>query len=169
MDKKEKQLFIDDLHTSLSASEIAVVVKQNGLTVSESNSLRKKLFEANANYKVTKNTLAKIAIRGTQFDVLENDFSGPTAIAFSKDPVAVAKVICEFAKKTDGRLDVVSGVYNGSVLSRDGVVSLSTLPSLDELKSKLIAIIMTPAQNVFSCVRGVPEKLARVVNEYAKK
>ena len=169
MDRNEKQVFIDNLRASLSESDIAVIVKQNGLTVSESNALRKKLFEAKADYKVTKNTLAKIAIRGTQFDVLENDFSGPSAIAYSKDPVAVAKVICEFAKKTEGRLDVVSGVYNGTLLSRDGIVSLSTLPSLDELKSKLIAIIMTPAQNVFSCIKGVPEKLARVINEYAKK
>ena len=169
LNRQEKQLCIEDLRSSFSENGVAVIVKQSGLTVKEACVLRKKLLEANASYKVSKNTLAKVAIRGTEFEVLEKDFSGPTAIAFSKDPVSVAKVICDFAKDREDKFEVVGGFYNASRLSEEDVINLSKLPTLDELKSKLIAIIKTPSQNVFSCVRGVPEKLTRVINEFSKK
>lgn len=169
LNRQEKQLFIENLRDSFNKNAAVFVVKQNALSVSEVSSLRKKLFELNASYKVVKNTLSKVAIKDSVFEVLGDAFTGPTAIAFADDPVSVAKVLSDFAKEKDEKFVVVSGFYNGSYLSKQDIITLATLPSIDEIKSKIIAVIKTPSQNVFSCVRGVPEKLARVVNEFSKK
>lgn len=169
MNRQEKQLFIENLRNSFNENAAAFVVRQNALSVSEVSALRKKLFELGANYKVVKNTLSRVAVKDSAFEVLGNAFTGPTAIAFADDPVSVAKVLSDFAKEKNEKFVIVSGFYNGSYLSKEDINTLATLPSIDEIKSKIVAIIKTPSQNVFSCVRGVPEKLARVVNEFSKK
>jgi large subunit ribosomal protein L10 len=121
-----------------------------------------------ASFKVAKNRLAKLALVGTPYENLSHLLKGPTALAYSTDPVAAAKVIVEFAKTND-KLTVVGGALPGTVLNTDGVKALATLPSLDELRGKLIGVLQAPAQKVAAVIQAPVSQLARVVKAYADK
>lgn len=167
MDRQQKKDFIEELSGSLEGASLAVVTRQSGMTVEESKELRARMREAGASFKVIKNTLAKIAIKGTQFEGLTDDLSGPAALAISKDPVAAAKVAVEYMNDND-KLEVVSGVLDAQVLDLAGVKALAKLPSLDELRAKILGVIAAPATKLATVVKEPGASVARVVSAYAK-
>lgn len=168
MDRSEKQELISSLHETLKTVELVVITRQSGLTVAEVTNLRRQMRQAGAGYKVTKNRLARRALDGTKFEGLKDMFTGPTAIAFSKDPIAAAKVAVTYANSNE-KLKIVGGAMGSQVLDPQGVKALATLPSLDELRSKIIGILSTPAQRIAAVLQAPGSQLARVLKAYASK
>ena len=168
MDRTEKAAAIAALHRTLQETQLVVVTHQLGLTVAEVTNLRGKMRAAGAGFKVTKNRLARIALKGTQFEGIDDLFTGPTAIAFSRDPVAAAKVVADFAKSND-KLQIVGAGLGNQVLNAEGVKALATLPSLDQLRAQLIGLISTPATRIAGVLQAPGGQLARVLSAYAKK
>jgi large subunit ribosomal protein L10 len=168
MDRKDKEAFVTSLRSALEDAGIVIVTRQTALTVAESTDLRVKMRDAGANFKIAKNTLAKIAMKGLPCEGLIEQFSGPTAIAYSKDPIAAAKVIANFSK-TNNKMEIIAGVFGDKVLDANGVQQLATLPSLDELRGKLIGLIQAPATKVAAVVQAPAGQLARVFSAYGNK
>lgn len=168
MDRSQKEELVASLHSTFSETTLVVVTQQSGMTVAEASSLRRQMLEAGASYKVTKNRLTRLALEGTQFEALKDMFTGPTAIAVSEDPVAAAKVCVEFAKKND-KLTIVGGAMGATMLDPNGIKALATLPSLDELRGKLIGVLQAPATKVAGVVQAPAAQLARVFSAYGSK
>ena len=168
MERNEKEAFIASVRSSLENSSIVVLTRQSGLTVSEVQDLRSKIREAGASYKVGKNTLTRIALSGTANEALGDHLKGPTALAFSSDPVAAAKATVEFAKDND-KIEVVCGILNGQFLDAAAVSALAKLPSLDELRGKLIGVLQAPATKIAGVLQAPAGQLARVFSAYAEK
>ncbi|RMD64096.1 MAG: 50S ribosomal protein L10 [Alphaproteobacteria bacterium] len=168
MDRARKQELVSSLHQTFSTAALVVVTQQSGLTVAEATELRRKMRAAGAGYKVTKNRLTRRALAGTKFEALAPLFTGPTAIAFSEDPVAAAKVCVEFASKNQ-KLTVIGGALGEKPLDVAQVNELAKLPSLDELRAKLIGVLQAPATKVAGVVQAPAAQLARVLNAYAAK
>ena len=162
MNRQEKAELIESLHTTLNDSTTVVVAHQVGMTVAESSDLRAKMREAGAGFKVTKNRIAKLALNDTPHTALESLFTGPTAIGTSSDPVAAAKVLVEYAKGND-KLTIVGGSMDGKSLDKAGVEALAKLPSLDELRGKLVGILQAPAVKLARVVQAPAGKAARVI------
>jgi len=168
VDRAAKAEQVSALRDIFGKSVLVVVTQSKGLTVAEATDLRKKVRAAGARFKVTKNRLARLALKDTKFSGLADRFKGPTAIAYSTDPVAAAKVVAAYAK-TNQKLTIIAGCLDGSMLDASGVDSLATLPSLDELRARLIALLQTPATRL-AVVAGAPaSQLARVFGAYGKK
>ncbi len=165
MDRAKKEALVAELHEAFSVNNLLVLTHQTGLSVGEVSELRQQMREAGASFKVTKNRLAKIALKGTKFEGLADEFTGPTAIAVSEDPVAAAKVVVDFAEKND-RLSVICGVLGEEALDASQVVSLAKLPSLDELRGKVIGLVQAPAQNITSLMQAPSGQLARVFGAF---
>ncbi|WP_026988845.1 50S ribosomal protein L10 [Fodinicurvata fenggangensis] len=165
MDRREKEALVASLRERFDTATSVVVTQQKGLTVAQSMELRRKARDAGANYKVTKNRLAKLALDGTKFQALSPLMTGPTALAISDDAVAGAKVCAEFAKKND-KLTIIGGSLNGELLDEDGVKALAALPSLDELRGKIVGLVQTPATNVAGVLQAPAGQLARVFGAY---
>lgn len=168
MDRTDKINFIESLKSNLDSAGLLVVTKPNGLTVAEVTDLRCKMRAENVSFKVVKNSLAKIALKDTSFSGVIEDLKGPVAFAFSADPVAAARIAVEYAKKNE-KLEIISGSMPDKVMSKDQVIALSQLPSLDELRAKIMAVITTPAQQVASIVGTPARQLAQVISAYSKK
>ena len=149
MKRSEKKDFVQNLKDDFSNSSSIIVAQYSGLTVNESESLRKEMRANGAKFKVTKNRLTKLAIAETQFKDISDLFKGPTAIAYSTDPVAPAKVAVNFEKKFEN-FKIIGGGYNGEKIDKDKINFLAKLPSLDELRGKLIGLISAPAQKIAS-------------------
>ena len=162
MNRQEKAELIETLQTILNDSTTVVVAHQVGMTVAESSDLRGKMREAGAGFKVTKNRIAKLALNDTPHTALESLFTGPTAIGTSVDPVAAAKVLVEYAKGND-KLTIVGGSMDGKSLDKAGVEALAKLPSLDELRGKLVGILQAPAVKLARVVQAPAGKVARVI------
>ena len=162
MNRQEKAELIETLQTTLNDSTTVVVAHQVGMTVAESSDLRAKMREAGAGFKVTKNRIAKLALNDTPHTALESLFTGPTAIGTSADPVAAAKVLVEYAKGND-KLTIVGGSMDGKSLDKAGVEALAKLPSLDELRGKLVGILQAPAVKLARVVQAPAGKAARVI------
>ena len=128
---------------NLNESSTIVVAHQVGLTVAESSDLRAKMREAGAGFKVTKNRIAKLALKGTRFEELEPLFTGPTAVGTSTDPVAAAKTLVDYAKGNN-KVTIVGGSMDGKTLDKAGVEALAKMPSLDELRGKLVGLLQAP-------------------------
>lgn len=169
MDRSEKQNLVSALHRTFQDTTLVVVTHQVGLTVGEVTSLRRQMREAGAGFKVTKNRLARLALKGTKFEGLSDMFTGPTAIAYSQDPVAAAKVAVNYAKASNNKLVIIGGAMAGQVLDPEGIGALATLPSLDELRARLLAVLMTPATRIAGVLQAPAAQLARVLSAYAKK
>lgn len=161
MERKEKEKFVADLRKELADSTCVVVTRQSGLTVSEVTELRTKAREHGTGYKVAKNTLARLAVRGLPCESLADVFSGPCAIAYSKDPIAAAKVMVEFGKN-NSKLEVLSGTLDTELLDAEAVKNLAEMPSLDELRGKIIGVISAPATKVAGVLQAPAGQLARV-------
>ena len=168
MSRVQKEQEIETLKQRFEEDETLVVVHNQGLTVAEMMELRAGLRAEGATFKVAKNTLAKRALPGTKFEPLADLFSGPTGIASSQDPVAAAKVVHKFAKDHD-KLVILGGAMGAKVLDVAGVEQLAKMPSLDELRAKLVGLIQAPATKVARVVQAPPAQLARVVGAYAAK
>ncbi|CAN1543050.1 RplJ Ribosomal protein L10 [Sphingomonadaceae bacterium] len=168
MNRSEKTDAVAALNATFNEAAVVVVTRNLGLTVAQSTDLRLKMREAGASYKVAKNRLAKIALSDTQYESLSDLLTGPTAIATSADPVAAAKVAVEFAKTND-KLEIVGGAMGETVLDVEGVKSLASMPSLDELRATLIGLVQAPATKIAQVVVAPAGKLARVFGAYAAK
>ncbi|CDG40106.1 MULTISPECIES: 50S ribosomal protein L10 [Asaia] len=167
MDRQEKRAFVEFLANVFNSTSMVVVTENKGLTVADVTELRRRVRAAGATYKVAKNRLASLALHGTQFDGILPLLKGPTALAWSEDPVAVAKAIVEFAK-TNEKLVVLGGALGSQTLDADGVKALAALPSLDELRAQLVGMISTPATRIAGVVQAPAGQLARVFGAYAK-
>ena len=144
MDRDQKTAAVAELNRTFSEVGVVVVTRNLGLTVAQSTVLRNKMRDAGATYKVSKNKLAKIAMDGTDYSSLGDMLTGPVGLASSIDPVAAAKVVVEFAKTND-KFEIVGGAMGATTLDVDGVKALATLPSLDELRAKIVGLIVAPA------------------------
>lgn len=168
MDRTEKREFVASLADVFADTSVVLVSRNDGMTVDQVTKLRVQMRAAGATYKVAKNRLATIALDGTRFDGIKPLLKGPTALAWAKDPVAVAKVAVEFAKTCD-KFVLLGGALGGQALSADGVKALSELPSLDTLRAGLVGMISTPATRIAGVLQAPAGQLARVFGAYAKK
>lgn len=167
MDRSQKSETVASLNAVFNEAGVVVVTRNLGLTVAQSTALRTKIREAGASYKVAKNSLAKLAIRDTDYLGLNDLLTGPTALASSVDPVAAAKAVVEFAKTND-KIEIVGGSMGTMVLSADGVKALAAMPSLDELRGTIIGLVQAPATKIAQLATAPAAKLARVFGAYAK-
>ena len=168
MNRSEKAEAIVVLNRTFKDANLVVVTRQSGLTVKEVTDLRRKVRAAGASYQVAKNRLMLRALEGTAFTALGTLFKGPTAIAYSKDPVAAAKVVAAFAK-TNEKLSIVGGALGENTLDVAGVQALAALPSLDALRGKIIGLIQAPATKIAGVLAAPAGQIARVLGAYASK
>ena len=162
MNRTEKAELIESLQSSLNDSTTVVIVHQVGMTVAESSDLRRKMRDAGAGFKVTKNRIAKLALKDTRYEDLESMFTGPTAVGTSQDPVAAAKTLVDYAK-SNKMVTVIGGSMDGKTLDQAGVEGLAKMPSLDELRGKLVGLVQAPAAKIARVVQAPAGKMARVI------
>ena len=168
MDRAGKAAALETLKGVFEESGSVVVTHYTGLTVAEMTGLRAKLREGGGKLKVIKNRLAKLALDGMGGDAAADLFKGPVAIAYSPDPVAAAKAAADFSKENE-KLVIIGAVMDDKVLDKSGVESLAKLPSLDQLRGKLVGLLQAPATKVAGVVQAPAGQLARVVKAYAEK
>ena len=168
MDRAKKERIVAALHQTFKDAALVIVTHHRGMTVAEASELRRRMGEAGATFRVTKNRLARLAVAGTPYSALASLFAAPTAIVYSEDPFAAAKVAVHFAEKS-AKLVILGGALRETVLDAKGVEALAKLPSLDELRAGLVALIQTPARRLVGVLRAPPGQLARVVGAYATK
>jgi large subunit ribosomal protein L10 len=167
VDRTEKREFVSALAAVFAETSMVVVSRNDGMTVAQVTDLRRRMRAAGVTFKVAKNRLASLALDGTRFDGIKPMLKGPTALAWSADPVAAAKVAVEFAK-TNEKFVVIGGALGAQTLDASGVKSLAELPSLDELRARLVGMIQTPATRVAGILQAPAGQLARVFGAYAK-
>ncbi|MDG1287965.1 MAG: 50S ribosomal protein L10 [Rickettsiales bacterium] len=168
MDRAQKQAYVKALNTGVADAASIVVVHYKGLTVDEITELRAKVRAAGGSFRVTKNTLAKRALKGTAYESLGELLTGPTAIGYSDDPVAPAKALVNFANEND-KLQVLGGAFGEQVLDVNGVTELSKMPSLDELRATIVGMLNTPATRIAGVLQAPAGQLARVCGAYGAK
>jgi large subunit ribosomal protein L10 len=168
VDRAEKKGLVASLHEVFKASSVVVVAHYAGLTVAQMQTLRKQMRHAGASVKVAKNRLAKIALEGTDAASVAPLLKGPTVIAYSGDPVAAPKAANDFAKAHE-KFVILGGAMGKTALNPDGVKALASLPSLDELRAKIVGLIQAPATKVAQVLNAPATKVARVVQAYADK
>lgn len=168
MDRVQKAEAVAELKQAFSGANLVVVTRNLGLSVAQSTQLRTRMREAGASFKVAKNRLALIAIEGTGYAQIGDMLTGPTALATSSDPVAAAKAAVDFARTND-RLEIVGGAMGETLLDVNGVKALAELPSLDELRARIIGLVNAPATKIAQVMNAPAAKLARVFGAYAKE
>ncbi len=168
MDRAEKRESVASLNEVFKSSGVVVVAHYSGLTVSEMTDLRRRASGAGAALKVAKNRLAKIALEGTEVAHIGDLLKGPTVLAYSDDPVAATKVVSDFAKGND-KLVILGGAMGATALNPDGVKALASLPSLDELRAKIVGLVQAPATKIAQLSNAPAAKLARVFGAYGAK
>jgi len=168
VDRAGKKELVAALNAALKATNVVVVAHYSGLTVAQMQNLRRQMKHAGAAVKVAKNRLARIALDGTDVATIAPLLKGPTLIAFSGDPVAAPKVAVDFAKAHE-RFVILGGAMGKTALNPDGVKALAALPSLDELRAKMVGLIQAPATKLARLLNAPASQLARVVQAYASK
>lgn len=163
-----KEETVTGLKNALTGQNFAVVVEATGLTVAEISGLRNKIRAAGAGYRVTKNTLARMALKGTAFENLTQFLKGPTAIAYSRDPVGVAKALADFAKGND-RLKLIAANLDGNILDAAATKTLASLPPLDVLRARIVGMISTPATRLAVLAAAPAAQIARVLAAKARQ
>ena len=166
--KSEKVGVIENLKQSFAESNTVIVAHYHGLSVAQVSQLRRKMRNAGAKFTVTKNTLLKLALKDSSFNQIEDLLKGPTAIGLSSDPVSASKVMVEFAKENES-LKILGGIANDNFMTLEGIKTLATLPSLDELRSKIISILTTPAISIARMLNAPATNVARVISAYSTK
>jgi len=161
--RSDKNDFVQKLKDELKGSNSVIVAHYDGLSVSETDSLRKEMRDNGAKFKVTKNRLTKIALADTPYESIADLFVGPTAIAYSSDPVAPAKVSVIFEKKL-ANFKIIGGSYDGKKIDKEKINFLASLPSLDQIRGILLGLLNAPAQKIASVVQAPAGQLARLVN-----
>ena len=168
MDRSQKTDAVAQLNAVFNEAGVVVITRNLGMSVAQSTDLRAKMRDAGASYKVAKNSLAKLALKDTDYTGLEDFLTGPTALAYSADPVAAAKAAVDFAKTTD-KIEIVGGSMGAQKLDEAGIKALASMPSLDELRAKLVGLVNAPATKIAQVVNAPAAKLARVFGAYAAK
>ena len=168
MDRSQKAESVAQLNAVFNEVGVVVVTRNLGLSVAQSTDLRAKMRDAGASYKVAKNRLVKIALADTPYEGIDDYLTGPTALATSVDPVAAAKVAVDFAKTND-RLEILGGAMGTQKLDEAGIRALASMPSLDELRGRLVGLVVAPATKIAQLSTAPAAKLARVFNAYAEK
>ena len=168
MDRAEKREFVSELNEVFKASGSVVVASYSGVTVAQMNDLRSKMRASGGTVKVAKNRLAKIALQGTESEKINSLFKGQTLICYANDPMTAPKVASDFAKTND-KLVIIGGAMGITTLDAEGVKALATLPSLDELRARLVGMIQTPATRIAGIVQAPAAQLARLFSAYATK
>ncbi|MCY6380876.1 50S ribosomal protein L10 [Hoeflea prorocentri] len=168
MERAEKREFVTAMNEVFKTTGSVVVAHYAGLSVAQMSDLRSRMREAGGTVKVAKNRLVKIALQGTEAEGITHLFQGQTVIAYSDDPVTAPKVAVDFAKTHDN-LVVLGGAMGATELDVNGVKALASLPSIDELRAKIVGMINTPATRIAQVVGAPAGQLARVVNAYAQK
>jgi large subunit ribosomal protein L10 len=166
--KLNKKAFVSDLEKVYKNSNSVIITHYHGLTVSKLTDLRRILRGSGASFRVVKNTLCKIAASNAEINYDPKMFSGPTAIAYSEDPVAAAKCVVEFAKINDS-LKIIGGIVNNKILDVSSIQQLAKLPSLDQLRGQIVGIIQAPASNLARVTQAPAGALARVIKAHAEK
>ena len=168
MDRSEKADLVEELKRVFTETSVVVVTRNLGLSVAQSTDLRLKMRDAGAQFKVTKNRLALIALEESRYKPIGDLLTGPTALATSSDPVAAAKVAVDFAKTTD-RFEIVGSAMGDTVLDLNGIKALAALPSLDQLRATIVGLIQAPASKIARTVNEPGAQLARIFSAYAAK
>ena len=168
MDRSQKAESVAQLNAVFNESGVVVVTRNLGLSVAQSTALRGKMRDAGASYKVAKNRLARLALKDTDYTGLDEFLTGPTAIAYSADPVAAAKAVVDFAKTND-KLEIVGGSMGATVLDAEGVKALASMPSLNELRATIVGLVQAPATKIAQLTTAPAAKLARVFAAYGDK
>jgi large subunit ribosomal protein L10 len=168
MDRSQKADLVAELKQVFTETSVVVITRNHGLSVAQSMDLRLRMRDAGAQYKVAKNRLALIALDGTRYSPIGDLLKGPTALATSSDPVAAAKVAVDFAKTND-KLEIVGGAMGDTVLDVNGIKALAALPSLDELRAKIVGLVQAPASKIARTVNEPGAQLARVFAAYGAK
>jgi len=168
LDRTEKRDFVTGLAADLSGVSMVVVTQNLGLTVAEATDLRRRMRASGVTFRVAKNRLAHLAVQGTQFEGLTPMLKGPTALAWSTDPVAAAKTAVEFAK-TNEKLVLIGGALGTQTLNAEGVKAFAELPSLETLRGRLLGMLQTPATRLAGVLQAPAGQLARVFGAYAKR
>ncbi len=165
MDRAKKEELVVELNGAFANAGLVVVTQQSGLTVAESTDLRRRMRSEDASFRVTKNRLVKLALVGTPYEGIADLFEGPTAIAYSDDPVAAARVAVSFSKEND-KLVVVGGAMAESRLDESAVKELAALPSLDDLRGKIVGLLNAPATKVAGVLQAPAGQIARVLSAH---
>ena len=168
MSKEKKQSYIKDMTTQLDSSEAVIVAHYQGLTVKQLDELRSKMREHGIIFKITKNRITKLALEKTRCKDLSNLFSGPTAVALSKDAITSAKILTNFSKENKN-LKILGGIMGDDILDVAGVQNVATLPTLDEARAKIVGILRSPAQKIASILLAPGAKIAILALEKSKK
>lgn len=168
MDRAEKAELVATLKQVFQTANVVVVAHYSGLTVAQMQTLRRQMRQAGASVRVAKNRLAKIALEGADVATIASLLKGPTVIAYSGDPVAAPKVAVDFAKVNE-QFVILGGAMGKTALNLDGVKQLAALPSLDELRAKIVGLLQAPATKIAQVVNAPAAKVARVVQAYAAK
>ena len=168
MERAEKRELVAELNGVFTGAGSVVVAHYTGLTVAQLSDLRKKMRAAGGSVKVAKNRLIKIALQGTKSEGMSDLFIGQTLIAYSEDPIAAPKVASDFAKIND-KLVIIGGAMGTTILNDAGIKALATMPSLNELRAKLVGMISTPATRIASVLSAPGAQIARVLNAYSQK
>ncbi|MFA1688918.1 50S ribosomal protein L10 [Candidatus Rickettsia barbariae] len=166
--RSEKPLAVEDIVNIYKESPSIIITHYHGLTVSQVSSLRELLKSKEAGFKVVKNTLAKIAANQTGLNSIVNLFAGPTAIVYSKEPVEMAKLVVNFAKANDN-LKIIGGIVDNHVLAEHSIKELSKLPTLNELRGKIVGLLQAPATKVVGVLQAPSSSMARVIQAHASK
>ena len=168
MERAQKAVVVEELHKTFTGTETIVVTRNDGLTAAQASELRVKMRAAGVTYKVSKNRLALRALKGTRYEGIGPLLHGPVGLATSKDPVAASKVAANFAKDNE-KFIILGGALGDKLLDKSGVEALSKLPSLDELRAKLLGMLQTPAQRLAVLAAAPASQVARVISAYSKK
>jgi large subunit ribosomal protein L10 len=168
MDRAQKSEQVAELKQVFNESGAVVITRNLGLTVAQSTDLRNRMRDAGARFRVAKNTLALIAVKDTAYAPISDMLNGPTALATSTDPVSAAKVAVDFAK-TNPKFEIVGGAMGDTLLDVEGVKALAELPSLDELRAKIIGLVQAPGTKIAQLMNAPAAKLARVFGAYAAR
>ena len=166
MDRQQKADLVAELKNVFAETGVVVVTRNNGLTVDQSSDLRNQMRDAGAQFKVAKNRLALIALEDSQYQPIGDLLKGPTALATSSDPVAAAKVAVEFAKGNE-KFEILGGAMGETVLDVNGIKALAELPSLDELRGKIVGLIQAPATKIAQISKEPASLIARVLSAKA--
>jgi large subunit ribosomal protein L10 len=168
VDRAGKEELVSTLNAAFQKTGVVVVAHYSGLTVAQMQSLRRAMKKAGAEARVAKNRLVKIALEGTELSSIATHLKGPTVLLYSKDPIAAPKVAVDFAKANE-KLVILGGAMGRTALDANGVKALATMPSLDELRGKLVGLLVAPATKIAQLTTAPAAKLARVFGAYAKR
>ena len=168
MNREQKQNYIKEMTAQFENSEAVLVTHYQGLSVKQLDDLRKKMREHGIKFQITKNRITKLALKNSKCKNLTNLFTGPTAVALSKDAITSAKILTKFSKENE-KLKILGGIMGEEILDIAAVANVATLPTLDEARAKIVGILQSPAQKIASILLAPASKIAILALEKSKK